>query len=577
MELRKTASATAVAVLLAFSATFAAESPADRSTAVINRQSPQQSIAPTLQVYSRETVVDVVVTDAKGQPIHNLQQSDFTIEEDGKPQPIRSFLETSRDTARDTPQTASAPRKLPPHVFSNVQPAPVAGAVNIVLLDALNVASIDQMSSRLEAEKYLKSMPPGTQVALFGLGNGLRLLEGFTSTPGTLIAAMNDKKNSLLPPGSNTTPCVAPELTLDALRQIAAFVASIKGRKNLIWFVGGSLPLSDPCDPDLQRQTFETLAASQVAIYPIDVRALFNDPTSSAANSATKIKVNTGAAAADMQVLFFKNTAGFELAMEALAEATGGVAYYNTNAVKDAFAKAIDNGANYYTLSYVPPSVAYDGRYHRITVKVSRPGVQLSYRRGYGADDITKVAANTGIHTTLAATTPSPQTNSMAASMARFAPPATQLLFDVKIAPTTIAPKPTDPPVMGALDPKLKGKPLTRFDLLYFLPVTQITFTDTAGNTHSGSIEFDIVASDVFGKIISSESQTMDLPLTQEEYQQFIKTPFQFFQQLDLPPGQTFLRVGILDKTSNKVGTLEIPVTVPSSSTTHSAATAPNP
>src|ERR1039458_94444 len=41
----------------------------------------------TLQVYSRMTVVDVTATDADGQPVYGLKQSDFTIFEDGKPQP----------------------------------------------------------------------------------------------------------------------------------------------------------------------------------------------------------------------------------------------------------------------------------------------------------------------------------------------------------------------------------------------------------------------------------------------------------------------------------------------------------
>ena len=39
----------------------------------------------TLQMYSRLTVVDVTATDRDGQPVYGLQQSDFTILEDGKP------------------------------------------------------------------------------------------------------------------------------------------------------------------------------------------------------------------------------------------------------------------------------------------------------------------------------------------------------------------------------------------------------------------------------------------------------------------------------------------------------------
>jgi hypothetical protein len=53
------------------------------------------------------------------------------------------------------------------------------------------------------------------------------------------------------------------------------------------------------------------------------------------------------------------------------------------------------------------------------------------------------------------------------------------------------------------------------------------------------------------------------MPLSDARYQQFIQGPFRFTQQLDLPPGPLFLRIGVLDPTANRIGTLEIPLTVP--------------
>jgi hypothetical protein len=38
----------------------------------------QTAAAPTLKVYSRETFVDVTVTDAQGRPVHGLTRNDFT-------------------------------------------------------------------------------------------------------------------------------------------------------------------------------------------------------------------------------------------------------------------------------------------------------------------------------------------------------------------------------------------------------------------------------------------------------------------------------------------------------------------
>jgi hypothetical protein len=162
----------------------------------------------------------------------------------------------------------------------------------------------------------------------------------------------------------------------------------------------------------------------------------------------------------------------------------------------------------------------------------------------------------------LTADAPPAVAGNMSAAMSRGLPTSTQFLFDVKVEVDTEPPSPTDPAIMGALDPKLKNKPLTRFGLLFALPVGQIAFKPGAGGTRSGALTFDVAAYDSDGKLVSSLGQTYQLPLSADEYQQFIQTPFLYYQQIDLPPGQIFLRIGILDTVSNKVGTLEIPLTV---------------
>jgi hypothetical protein len=98
-------------------------------------QSPQTPPAPTLKVYSRETVVDVTVADATGNPVHGLTQSDFTVKEDNKPQPIRSFEEFGAGTVQPPP-------KLPPNVYTNLQPPAASGATNILWLDFTNAAPV---------------------------------------------------------------------------------------------------------------------------------------------------------------------------------------------------------------------------------------------------------------------------------------------------------------------------------------------------------------------------------------------------------------------------------------------------
>jgi hypothetical protein len=151
----------------------------------------------------------------------------------------------------------------------------------------------------------------------------------------------------------------------------------------------------------------------------------------------------------------------------------------------------------------------------------------------------------------------------MKASLEAKLPNATQLLFDVQVEPGTRPVSPPDPPVQGSLAHKYRNAPLTRFGLLYTLEPNQLAFADGPGGTHNGSLEFDIAAYNNHRKLITTLKQTTKLPLDADQDPQYLDQPFQFSQQLDLPPGSIYLRVGILDRTSNKVGTLEIPLTVP--------------
>src|ERR1039457_4202690 len=150
----------------------------------------------TLQVYSRMTVVDVTATDADGQPVYGLKQSDFTIFEDGKPQPIRNFEEVG--TRPVVPM-----REMPPNVYTNLQPAAPSSAVNILLLDFANEAPVDstnlhQLSASTRVQQLVKqaavhavqNMPEGTRVALLSMTNNLRILQSFTPDQALLTAAI---------------------------------------------------------------------------------------------------------------------------------------------------------------------------------------------------------------------------------------------------------------------------------------------------------------------------------------------------------------------------------------------------
>ena len=308
------------------------------------------------------------------------------------------------------------------------------------------------------------------------------------------------------------------------------------------------------------RRTTDLLTAAQVAVYPVDARGLMTNPGNNVTHPPTGFANGRGDAMAKSTLAFSMKTGEEHLGMEAVADATGGVAYFNTNGLKEAVRDAINNGENYYTLSYVPPNPAFDGTYHNISIKLSTPGLQLGYRKGYYADDIAHNAITPGL--TLATSAPEPYGSNMQASMGRGVPTSSQILFTVRVEPQTDTVNPPETKTLGTLDPKLQSKPLRRYELHFSLPGRQVTFNPAPAGLHKGSLEFDIAAYDVYGTLITTLSQTIDLSLTEDRYKQLQTKPFQLAQAIDLPLGEIFLRVGVLDAVADKTGTMEIPLAV---------------
>jgi VWFA-related protein len=477
----------------------------------------------TLHVTAREVVVDVMVTDAQGNSVNGLQQSDFSIEENGHPQTIRSFREYTPATQPPEPPFV----RLPPGVYTNSHSTPATGPVDIFLLDAMN-GGISVFQAKRQVLEYLRTMPPGTRVAIFWLAEtGLHTLQPFTSDRAALIQAVSTDRVDVGAIGNAFTRQMT---TMKAFNQLAAFVSGIKGRKNLFWFTPG-MPINllrdggygwgniDMTMVHHLMDTYELLTAAQVAVYPVDPRGI----------------VGLGRT---------------QLKDEAVAEQTGGEAIYNTNDLTTAVAKAIDKGSQFYSISYIPPNQKDDSHYHTIKIELDQPGLTLVYRKGYNAERLPTVD------------NPEPGPALMKASMEGHAPAATQLLFDAAVQPATgllsssqsSLPKPKMPP---------KSAPRTiPYDILFGLPASQIAFAkDESGKLH-GALEFDAVAYDITGTRVALLTQTVNMPLSAGQYDAFAAAPFHFTQQIDLPLGQLSLHVGIYDTISHKVGTLEIPLTV---------------
>lgn len=584
----------------------------------------QQTSAPAhaadIRVSSNLVIQDVTVVDAHGNPVHALQPSQFTIFEDGKSEVINHFEEHATLPAAELAKLPPIP-KLPTDVFSNYTTVPEQGPVNVVLLDSLNTPLQSQAYVRQQLQDFVKSMKPGTRVAIFAMSRELHLLQGFTSNPAVLQAAMNGKKgilqgsslldnrvsgdlgpdstlSDLYADGGGNDPAFAEALaqiqqfeaeqqsfelqlraqyTLDAMNQLARYLSGLPGRKNLIWF-SGSFPidilpdgtLADPFaamgdSEDEFRETVTLMARSHVAVFPVDARGLMVNANFNAENSGAKYAANVAQTSKDISS-FFDQTASEHGTMIQMAEKTGGKAFINTNGLKEAVDEAIDFGSNYYTLSYYPGHHKWDGNFHTITVKINDPKLKLSYRIGYYADDPegppNKAAKPIfGVVAATPALDPneSSHVKAMRAAMLFGAPQPTQIVMKIKVEP--MGPSHEDKLAEGNVAaPKTHG-PYQRYSVDYAADARHVQFEPQADGKFKATCEFAVLVYDDQGVLVNSISRTAIATVDEQHKEVMLKSGMHMHQEISVPmKGHYWLRAGIHDRIGDRMGAVELPL-----------------
>lgn len=82
--------------------------------------------------------------------------------------------------------------------------------------------------------------------------------------------------------------------------------------------------------------------------------------------------------------------------LRTLAEATDGMAIVDSNDLAGGLRRVVDDLTSYYLLGYYSTNPKLDGKFRRISVRVTRPGVQVRARRGYLAATQSEVEAARG-------------------------------------------------------------------------------------------------------------------------------------------------------------------------------------
>ena len=597
--------------VLAFAALAAAQTQQPTSAAPAPAQAPKPAV--TLHASTQLVVVDVVVTDKNRKPVHGLKQTDFALTEDNAPQTLNHFEEHSALTAAEATKFQEMP-KLPPGFFTNYTPEPVNGAVNILLLDTLNTPVKDQMFVRQQLITYLNSAAPGSRIAIFGLTSRLIILQGFTTDPAVLKAVASHTKTSKSSPllqdavgGGGIQNSTADDMedqgfpadmvanmrqfeaetqsfqtqlrvnyTLEAMSQLARYLSSIPGRKNLIW-LSGSFPISILPDGTLNdpfavmadageefRNTVNLLARSQVAVYPIDARGLAGSPVFDAATSR-----NYGRNPARMQQdmnKFSNDTADEHSTMKEMAEGTGGYVFYNTNGLAQAVAAAIDEGSNFYTLTYTPTNANRKGEFRKIKVQMARQGYNLAYRHGYYADDPAKgppvlKGQPKQSNVTDAAVTGAAITSqqNMRGAMMRGSPTPTEILIKVGVFPTGPAAQSEDKAADGNVPSEKTHGPFRRYTVTYAVNPGDMTFLRKPDGKIHADFELVVFVFDADGVLVNREVTELHIASTLEEIRKSVAHGIQYAQQISAPAkGQYFFRIAVHDVNRDRYGVVEV-------------------
>jgi VWFA-related protein len=516
------------------------------STTLTSAQNPSAPVASSphvLRVTSRLVQIAVLVQDKDGNPISGLTKDDFVLFDSKKSQPIQFF------SAETTATRPPAQQDLPANTYTNriENQGAVPSNLTVILLDSFNTGYLDQAYARDQVVKLLRTVQSGDRVALYTLGAQLRVLHEFSSDPASLAEALKKYKGertrdveAVSTEGNSglnwqlekakedsdifETQALALDhshRTAEALRLVADHVASVPGRKNLVW-VSGSFPFNLERNnlqrtPDGQKIPFLTddelvvraLANANMAIYPVDARGL----------------IDYGPVGEHQSVTVSPDPSTFGI-MQILARRTGGRAFFNTNAIMGSIRQVIDDSRVTYQLGFYPEDVKWDGGFHNIRVKVNRPGARVQTRQGYFAMAEPNITPD--------------QRKEIMSQTATSPIEATGIRADVQVSR------------QGFLEDRT-------LLLSVSLDPRQLDFELSDGHWKA-SADAAFVALDGKNRVIESVVRHLPYAFTPEAYEVATKKWLSITMQLPVLQEATELRVIVLDNGNGKIGSVRIPL-----------------
>ena len=388
--------------------------------------------------------VEVFVTDRQGNRVTDLTAEDFEISEDGQPVEISNFYSVAyedqvlkgldRDRAAIEAGNTPAATARPADQQLNL----------VVYVDHFNLSPQNQKRVLDNLGGFLEDrVNQGDQIMLVGYNRKVKVVQPFTRDRARVLDGLNKLKKTatyrqvdeqqrrevmrrIAPsPSGRGIPTTSPDqaymhlrayveqarldlrASTTALASVVRSLAGMPGRTSVL-YVSDGLPkrpgedlyqvLSDlygvegfesngaQIDPlieslnENQSQILNNIIrhanAHQVTLYTLDARG-----TRGASTESAQYNVLTPAPGGRTGQDAI-NTFSYQESLLDLSDATGGTAILNTFNFDGAFADLSEDLDSFYSLGYRSKHGG-DGEYHKIDVRVKRPGLKVRHRAGF--------------------------------------------------------------------------------------------------------------------------------------------------------------------------------------------------
>ena len=284
-------------------------------------QEPRQRDDEAVQLHSDLVVVNLIVTDAKGQYAHGLTAKDFKVLENDAAQPIDSFI------------------------------AEEASFAAAILIDTSGSMDYKFGLVRAAAASFVDHIRDNDQVAVYGFNDKIKLFQDFSDLRDISEYVWDAK-------AENTT-----RLYDCADEAIMALEKRPEKRKAI-------LLISDGWDTTSYKASFDSVMkkclARGITMYSID---LIEDSARMGSGSDV-LGLRRGL---NEMKEFAAQTGGRYLHTP------------QGDKLEEAFIGIVDELRNQYTLTYYPTNNKRDGHWRKLGVDVSRPGLTTRTRKGYWA------------------------------------------------------------------------------------------------------------------------------------------------------------------------------------------------